>query len=193
MLALVTGGLNALGAVAIAAVDSRDLGVTPGKVQFSAIAAGFIAFLLVLGGILLLCRSTVGRVMVILGCSLAMVDMVISAVLFRVFSPLSAVGVVLMIATMALAAVSSTGRWIAAPRQPPSQLPAQPYGPPPAPGQLASPYGPPPVYGQPFPLYGQSAPPPSNSQPPAYGQPAQPYGQPQQAPGYDQPPPPYPY
>lgn len=183
ILALVTGGLNVLGAAAVAAVDAKILDVTPGKVQFAAIAAGFIAFLLILGGVLLLCRLTAGRVMVILGCSLALVNMVIGVALFGVFSPTSAVGIVLMIATMSLAAVGPTGRWIAARRSAPQSF--SPYG------QPA-----PPPYGSPAPLpYGQPAQPvpySQSSQPFAapYAQSA-PYGQPSAAPYGQQPPDPY--
>ncbi|WP_327094590.1 hypothetical protein OIE68_31420 [Nocardia vinacea] len=194
VLALVAGGLNVMGAAALAAVDTKILGA--GKVQFAMVAAGFIAFLLIVGGILLLCRLTIGRVMVLLGCALALADLIIGVAMFGVFSPTSAVGVALMLTTMALAAVGSTGRWIAERRRPrvpvppPYGQPVQPYAQPAPYGQpvqpSATPYSPAP-YGQPSAApYGQYAPDPY--QQPAF-QPGQ-YPYPQQPPTGQ---PPYPY
>ncbi|WP_433654584.1 hypothetical protein ACQPW1_27985 [Nocardia sp. CA-128927] len=155
VLAVLCGGQNVLAAAAWASLDPGRLGVTPGKLQFSAIAAGFIAFLLVVGGIVLMCRLTAGRVMVFVGGALALLNLIISSALFGVFSPLSVVGVVLVLATLTLAAVPNTGRWIAARRQ---QNQAQfPPGPP---------YQPGPPYGQPAPPYGQPANPNGQGQPP---------------------------
>ncbi|MEV5835690.1 hypothetical protein [Nocardia sp. NPDC052112] len=191
MLALIGGGLHALGAASIASIDSKFL---PGKVQFAAVTAGFIAFLLIVGGILLLCRSTIGRVMVILGCALALVDLLIGVVMFRVLSPNSAMGGLLMLITLAMAAVGSTGSWIADRHRPPLPLlygqPVQPYAQPVPYGQpvppSATPYSHPAPYGQTSAApYGQQAPDP-------YPQPTfQPLQYPQQQPPAGQPP--YPY
>ncbi|MEV4124927.1 hypothetical protein [Nocardia sp. NPDC049707] len=182
VLALVAGGLNAVGATVVVAIDSKVHG--SGKVPFAAIEAGFIALVLIVGGILLLCRLTIGRVMVLLGCALALVDMSIGVVMsatLGVLSPTSVLGFALILPTTVLAAVGSTGRWIAERRRPqvppPYGQPVQPYAQPVSDGQPVQPSATP--YAQPAP-FGQPAP---HGQPDPYQQPGQ----------YQQPQPPYPY
>ncbi|MEV6337270.1 hypothetical protein AB0M12_21430, partial [Nocardia vinacea] len=135
-----------------------------------------------------LCRSTIGRVMVILGCASALVDLVIGVVMFGVLSPNSAMGGALMLITMAMAAVGSTGRWIAERHRPPVPLlygqPVQPYAQPAPYGQPVQPSATP--YPQPVP-YGQQAPDPYQQSAFQHGQ----YPYPQQQPPAGQPP--YPY
>ncbi|MFI7664232.1 hypothetical protein [Nocardia sp. NPDC049526] len=159
--------------------DSNILGAASGKVQFATVAAGVIAFLLVVGGFLLLCRLAIGRVMVLLGCGSALADMAVGVAMFGVFTPRSALAAMLILTTMALAAVGSTGRWIAERRHPPLPMPygqpIQPYAQPAPYGQPVPPTATP--YAQPAP-YGQPAPDPY--QPSAY-QPGQ-YPYPQQPP-----------
>ncbi|WP_328408007.1 hypothetical protein [Nocardia sp. NBC_00403] len=204
---MVAGGLIALGAAAaLADIGVGYLFVMLPEIRFSAIVSELLGFLLTLGGILLLRRSAAGRVLVILGGILALVTLGFSVALFQFLGPLPAVGMSLMLTTVTLAAVTPTGRWIAAGSQPGTQPPASAYGQPPAYGQPAA-YGQSPAYPQPLPSHHQPAPQPYG-QPPAYGQPAplysqagagqglpaaSLYGQPPQhpypqTPGYDQPP-----
>ncbi|MEV6428478.1 hypothetical protein [Nocardia sp. NPDC051463] len=202
VLALVSGGLIALGAAAaIGDINYRYLIVALYEFQFRAITSEFLGFLLILGGILLLRRTAAGRVIAIIGCSLTLVAIVISATLFQgFFEPLHAVGMLLMLTTIALAAATPTGRWIAA-RPGPGSQPVPVYGQPPVYGQSPT-YSQPPAYGQPttypqpIPSNDQSPPQPYG-RPPAYGQPAPGYGQPDAGPGvaspYGQPQQPYPY
>jgi hypothetical protein len=85
---------------------------------------------------------------------MALLNMVIASALSGVFSPLSVVSVLLMLITLTLAAISPTGRWIAARHQP--QLP-HPYAPAPTYGQPPNPYQPPaPGYQPPASPSGQS-------------------------------------
>ncbi|WP_330228563.1 hypothetical protein OHA40_20810 [Nocardia sp. NBC_00508] len=163
LLALLGGGWEVFGLVSM----GTTFGTLAGLSLISVAVAGFVAFLLILGGVLLLCRLTVGRVLVIVGSALSLINMAVGLAMVGLFGLLPIILGVLTLATLVLAALSPTGRWIAARRQSV------------------------PMYGhQPAPPYGQ----PSYSQ---YGhQPPQPFGYPTAPPpGYPAPSsgqPPYP-
>ncbi|WP_327111731.1 hypothetical protein OHB12_26615 [Nocardia sp. NBC_01730] len=161
LLALLGGGWEIFGLVSMGTAGSETFDTLAGLALVSVAVAGFVAFLLILGGVLLLCRLTVGRVLVIVGSALSLINMAVGLAMVGLFGLLPIAVGVLTLATLVLAAISPTGRWIAARRQP-----TPPYGHQPAPpfGQPWSPqYGHQP-YGYP------TAPPP--------GLPALPYGQP---------------
>ncbi len=133
-----------------------------GLALVSVAVAGFVAFLLILGSVLLLCRSTVGRVLVIVGSALSLLNMAVGLAVTGLFGLLPIALGVLTLATLVLAAISPTGRWIAARRR---SIPPYVYQPPPPYGQPSfSQYGHQPPHGHP------TAPPPSHGAP-LYGQP----------------------
>ncbi|WP_157128938.1 hypothetical protein [Nocardia amamiensis] len=162
LLALLGGGWETYGLVSL--LNSRIFDTLAGLALVGVAVAGLVAFLLILGGILLLCRLTVGRVLVIVGSALSLINLAIGLALVGLFGLQPVVVGVLTLATLVLAAISPTGRWIAARRQSTPQ-----YGPQPAP-----------PYGQPaFAQYGQQPPQPYGhltAPPPVH--PAPPYGQP---------------
>jgi hypothetical protein len=127
---------------------------------------GLIAFLWLLGAILLFRRSTAGRVILIIMSSLSLIG---SATSIATGNPEVAVVGVIPLTILICASVSSTGRWIAEGRR--TQPPGPVYGQPAPYGQPVQPYAPAP--------YGQPAQPSATP----YAQPA-PYGQPPQYPHY---------
>ncbi|MGO4615459.1 hypothetical protein AB4305_13415 [Nocardia sp. 2YAB30] len=163
LLALLDGGWKIFGLVSMVTVGSRTFDTLAGLALVNLAVTGFVAFLLVLGGVLLLCRSTVGRVLVVVGSALSLINIVVGLVMVGLFGLLPIVVSVLALATLVLAAISPTGRWIAARRQPTpaySHQPAPPYGqpaPPPYGHQHPQPYGHPTAAapGHPAPPYGQ--------------------------------------
>ncbi|MGQ4616490.1 hypothetical protein [Nocardia sp. R7R-8] len=162
LLALLGGGWETFGLVSL--VTSHVFDRLAGLALISVGVAGFVAFLLVLGGVVLLCRSTVGRVLVIVGSALSLINLAVGLAVTRLFGLQPVVVGVLTLATLVLAAISPTGRWIAARRRPIPQ-----YGHPPA-----APYAQPP-----FSQYGHYPPEPyGHPAGPAPGHPAGPYGQP---------------
>ncbi|MET8878662.1 hypothetical protein [Nocardia sp. NPDC004604] len=164
--------------------DYRRYGAPPPEVPgyvYALIAlGGLIAFLWLLGAMLLFRRRTAGRVILIIMSSLSLIGSVLGIV---THNPITVIVGVIPLTILICASVGSTGRWIAAARMPhPYGQPVQPY---------AAPYGQPvqptaAPYVQPAP-FGQ-----------AYGQVPDPYQQPGFQPGQypQQPPvgqPPYPY
>lgn len=165
--------------------DYRRYGASPPEVPgyvYALIAlGGLIAFLWLLGAILLFRRSTAGRVILIIMSSLSLIGSVMSII---TGNPIGAVVGAIPLTILICASVSSTGRWIAAARTPspygqPVQPYAVPYGQPAQPS--AAPYGQPAPYG---PAYGRPVPDPyqqSGFQPgqypqqPPVGQPPYPY------------------
>ncbi|WP_406235215.1 hypothetical protein [Nocardia sp. NBC_01009] len=116
-------------------LTARDGSIASTRVRLDTVYAvwfggvGLIAFLLVLGAVLLLCRKQTGRVMVILGAVLAL--FVAALPIFGVgalggidaladsdLAMVVAIGAGPPLLTLILAAWSSTGRWIAAGRLP---------------------------------------------------------------------------
>ncbi|MBF6424978.1 hypothetical protein IU440_09825 [Nocardia cyriacigeorgica] len=88
---------------------------------------GFIAFLMLLGGLLLVCRTKFGRVAVIVASVLALINFawavsVIGTVVGQMFIDLA-----LVVTILILASLGATGRWIRAPRTP-AVAPAPMYG-----------------------------------------------------------------
>lgn len=88
---------------------------------------GFIAFLMLLGGLLLVCRTKFGRVTVIVASVLALINFawavsVIGTVVGQMFIDLA-----LVVTILILASLGATGRWIRAPRTP-AVAPAPMYG-----------------------------------------------------------------
>jgi len=165
--------------------DYRRYGAPPPEVPgyvYGLIAlGGLIAFLWLLGAILLFRRSTAGRVILIILSSLSLIGSASSIVTGK---PIGAIVGVIPLTILICASVSSTGRWIAAARTPypygqPVQPHAAPYGQPPQPS--ATPYVQPAPFGQ---AYGQPIPDP-------YQQPGFQPGQYPQQPPVGQPP--YPY
>ncbi|WP_067836192.1 hypothetical protein [Nocardia lijiangensis] len=111
----------------------------PTETEFYAVVAtsGGIAAMLLLGGILLLARKGAGRTLIVVACTLAVIQGFVSLGVIEDAGMLSessaatvglALGVSLPLLTGILAAVGSTARWVAAGR-----TPAAPpmYGPPP--------------------------------------------------------------
>ncbi|NEW38261.1 hypothetical protein GV792_03990 [Nocardia cyriacigeorgica] len=95
-----------------------DLDFTQNTADMMLWLTGFIAFLMLLGGLLLLCRTKFGRVTVIIASVLALINIawaisVIGTVVGPMFIDLALVAAVLI-----LASLSATGRWIRAPRTP---------------------------------------------------------------------------
>ncbi|WP_454195243.1 hypothetical protein [Nocardia sp. Marseille-Q1738] len=162
LLALLGGGWETYGLVSL--VTSRIFDTLAGLALVSVAVAGLVAFLLLLGGVLLLCRLTVGRVLVIVGSALSLINLAIGLAMIGLFGLQPIIAGVLTLATIVLAAISPTGRWIAARRQ---SVPM--YG-----------HQPAPPYGQPsFPQYGHQPPQPyGHPAAPPPGYPAPPYGQP---------------
>ncbi|WP_280239048.1 hypothetical protein [Nocardia abscessus] len=162
LLALLGGGWEMFGLVSMGMAQAFD--TVAGLALVSVAVAGFVAFLLILGSVLLLCRSTVGRVLVIVGSALSLLDMAVGLAVTGLFGLLPIALGVLTLATLVLAAISPTGRWIAARRR---SIPPYVHQPPPPYGQPSfSQYGhqPPQPYGHP------TAPPPSHGAP-LYGRP----------------------
>ncbi|NEW27539.1 hypothetical protein [Nocardia cyriacigeorgica] len=89
---------------------------------------GLIAFLMLLGGLLLVCRTKFGRVTVIIASALALINIawaisIIGTMVGQMFLDLA-----LVVAVLILASLSATGRWIRAPRTPALAAPAPMYG-----------------------------------------------------------------
>ncbi|WP_280468507.1 hypothetical protein [Nocardia cyriacigeorgica] len=102
-----------------------DLDLTHNTADLMLWLSGLIAFLMLLGGLLLLCRTKFGRVTVIIASVLALLNIawaisVIGTMVGQMFIDLALVAAILI-----LASLSATGRWIRAPRTP---TPAPMYG-----------------------------------------------------------------
>ncbi|MFI9511471.1 hypothetical protein [Nocardia sp. NPDC052566] len=155
VLAIGVGLLTLVGSIGLFAYAAEGPTFKSGR-HYTGIFTGLATVLLVLtvvyilGAILLLCRKTAGRVLLILISSLGAIFGVVGIAIAAGnggFVPSSGIGFVIQLTILILASVSSTGRWIAAGRQPaPYPYPAPPpYGQPPYPPQ---PYGQPPNYPQ---------------------------------------------
>ncbi|WP_406276274.1 hypothetical protein OH799_05075 [Nocardia sp. NBC_00881] len=160
LLALLDGGWKIFGLVSMGTGGSRTFDTLAGLALVSVAVTGFVAFLLILGGVLLLCRLTVGRVLVIVGSALSLINMAVGLAMVGLFGLLPIAVCVLTLATLVLAAISPTGRWIAGRRQstlPYGHQPPPPYGQPSSPPYGYQPYGYPtaPPPGPPAPPYGQ--------------------------------------
>lgn len=122
--ALTLGLYAAWGGYSALTLLSRFSGSVRATVPYSLLLQLPAAFLLLLGGVLLLCRLTVGRVMVIGGSALVLAELfamiaeraVRGQHLYLGGLAFSAMFIVPAIVPLILAALPSTGRWIRAAR-----------------------------------------------------------------------------
>ncbi|WP_040787814.1 hypothetical protein [Nocardia paucivorans] len=93
-----------------------DLSGIDGLSLFLGVVAALVALLLLIGGIMLLRRSGIGRIMVIVGCSVYLLMIVVGIARVGAFAgPLS---VFFPVLTLVMASSGSTKRWIEAGRSP---------------------------------------------------------------------------
>ncbi|TQM29455.1 hypothetical protein FB390_1057 [Nocardia bhagyanarayanae] len=146
------GGFLALQRLADArrAIGSSATGPTESELYAMVATSAAIAAMLLLGGILLLARKSAGRTLIVVACTLAVIQGFVSVGVIADAGMMSesgaatvglALGVSLPLLIGILAAVGPTARWIAAGRTPTAPpmygQPPYPYGHPP------NPYAPP--------------------------------------------------
>ncbi|MFE3441836.1 hypothetical protein ACFXNW_02260 [Nocardia sp. NPDC059180] len=93
-----------------------DLDLSQNAADISLWVTGFIAFLMLLGGLLLLCRTKFGRVTVIIASVLALLNLAWAISLIGAMVGQMFVDIALVAAVLILASLGATGRWIRAPR-----------------------------------------------------------------------------